>query len=381
MTSVTSVAAVPAARLATRLVFLFAGIATAAWAPLVPFVKARAGLDDGTLGLLLLALGTGSILMMPLAGVLATRFGCRTVIIVSAVIAVAMLPLLAATSALVWLVPALFLFGAAIGTADVTINVQAIIVEREAGRPMMSGFHALFSVGGIVGAAGMAALLGVGATPLLAVGLVVMGLLVLLGLAYGGLLPYGSQSEGPAFALPRGIVLLIGLLCFVTFLAEGAMLDWSAVFLDTVVGMDPAFAGLGYAAFAAAMTVGRFAGDRIVHHFGPTRVLTLGGLIAASGFAIATLLPFWQGALFGYALVGIGASNIVPVLFSSVGRQKRMPESLALPAVSTMGYAGILAGPALIGFIAHLTSLSAALLLLSVGLIGVAIGARWLRSL
>ncbi|WP_029012252.1 MFS transporter [Niveispirillum irakense] len=381
MTSVTSVAAVPAARLATRLVFLFAGIATAAWAPLVPFVKARAGLDDGTLGLLLLALGTGSILMMPLAGVLATRFGCRAVIIVSAVIAVAMLPLLAAASALVWLVPALFLFGAAIGTADVTINVQAIIVEREAGRPMMSGFHALFSVGGIVGAAGMAALLGVGATPLLAVGLVVIGLLVLLGLAYGGLLPYGSQSEGPAFALPRGIVLLIGLLCFVTFLAEGAMLDWSAVFLDTVVGMDPAFAGLGYAAFAAAMTVGRFAGDRIVHHFGPIRVLTLGGLIAASGFAIATLLPFWQGALFGYALVGIGASNIVPVLFSSVGRQKRMPESLALPAVSTMGYAGILAGPALIGFIAHLTSLSAALLLLSVGLIGVAIGARWLRSL
>lgn len=371
----------PAVQFATRLVFLVAGFGTAAWAPLVPFAKARTGMDEGTLGLVLLALGAGSILMMPLAGALTARFGCRRVVTISGLIGTAVLPFLAFAPSLWWLVPALFLFGASIGTMDIAINVQAIMVERESGRPMMSGFHALFSLGGILGAAGMAGLLGLGASPLVATLVVAAGMVALLATANGGLLGYGSRSEGPAFALPRGIVLLLGVLCFMVFLAEGAMLDWSAVFLTDVHDMPAAYAGLGYAAFAGTMTIGRFLGDRIVHRLGPIIVLCGGGVIAALGFTVATLVPFWQGALAGYALVGIGASNIVPVLFTSVGRQKTMPESLALPAVSSLGYAGILAGPALIGFVAHLSSLSTAFLLLAAGLIGVAIGGRRLGGL
>jgi predicted MFS family arabinose efflux permease len=377
----TSVPAPSVAQFATRLVFLVAGFGTATWAPLVPFAKSRIGMDEGTLGLVLLALGGGSIMMMPLAGQLAARFGCRATIMVSGLIAVSILPLLAIAPDLWWMVPALFLFGASIGTMDVAINVQAIIVERDSGRPMMSGFHALFSLGGIVGAAGMAAMLGLGASPLVATLAMLVVMVALLVLAHGGLLPYGSKSDGPAFALPRGIVLLLGILCFICFLAEGAMLDWSAVFLTSAHQMPTAYAGLGYAAFAGTMTIGRFLGDRIVHRFGPVTVLSAGGFIAALGFIAATLAPAWELVLLGYALVGIGASNIVPILFTSAGRQRAMPESLALPAVSTLGYAGILAGPAAIGFVAHISSLSVAFLLLAAGLVAVGIGGRWLRRL
>jgi predicted MFS family arabinose efflux permease len=200
-----------------------------------------------------------------------------------------------------------------------------------------------------------------------------------LAVAAPHLLPFGSRNEGPSFALPHGVVLFIGLLCFVGFLAEGAVLDWSAVFLISARGVEASYAGLGYAAFAAAMTIGRLTGDRIVQRFGGSNVILIGGLCAAAGFTLATLVPFWQATLLGYVLVGAGCSNIVPVLFTSVGRQTVMPESVAVPAITTLGYAGILAGPAAIGLVAHAVSLSAAFLILAVMLLGIAASGRLLR--
>jgi predicted MFS family arabinose efflux permease len=364
---------------ATRLVFFIAGFTMSAWAPLVPFVKARAGINDGVLGLLLLCLGGGSIVTMPLAGALAARYGCRLVIVTSALLLCLTLPLLATLSSLPLLVASLLAFGASAGSIDVSMNIQAIIVERASGRSMMSGFHGLFSLGGIAGAAGISAALGLWASPLVATLCVACGVLLVLALAAPYLLPYGSRSDGPAFALPRGVVLFIGLLCFVLFLTEGAVLDWSAVFLTSARGMSPSYAGLGYAAFASTMTVGRLAGDRIVRRFGGGRIIVFGGLCAAAGFAAATLIPSWPATLFGYALVGVGCSNIVPVLFSSVGRQTVMAENVAVPAITTLGYAGILAGPAAVGFVAHAASLSAAFMILAVMLLGVAASGRLLR--
>jgi MFS family permease len=175
------------------------------------------------------------------------------------------------------------------------------------------------------------------------------------------------------------VVLFIGILCFIVFLAEGAMLDWSAVFLTSVRGVDPSQAGLGYTAFATTMTIGRLMGDRIVQRLGNARIILFGGLLAGGGLALATLVPSWVAGIGGYALVGAGCSNIVPVLFTAVGRQKTMPEHVAVPAISTLGYAGILAGPAAIGFIAHATSLSLALLGLAGLLVAVALSGRFLR--
>ena len=363
---------------ATRLVFLAVGVAGAAWAALIPFVRVRAGLDDGALGLLLLGLGAGSIAAMPVAGALAPRVGCRALIVGALLVVASMLPLLAGLSSPPLLALALLVFGAGFGTVDVAMNMQAIIVERGSGRVMMSGFHALFSLGGIVGACAMAGLLALGASPLLAGAIAAAALLALLAGSAGALLPYGSAREGPAFAVPRGIVLLLGVLCFVAFLAEGAVLDWGAVFLATQRGVPAVYGGLGYAAFSATMTVGRFTGDRVVARFGGRAVVACSGVLAAAGFGSMIAVPFWPVAVAGYALVGAGCANIVPVLFTAVGRQRLMPESQALPAVTTLGYAGILAGPAAIGFIAHAASLSTAFVLVALMLLGVAAAARGL---
>ncbi|MBT2296152.1 MFS transporter [Pseudomonas fluorescens] len=366
-------------QMSTRIAYLIAGVGIAAWAPLVPYAKVRANLDEGTLGLLLLCLGVGSILAMPIAGALAARFGCRRVLSGGTILICLALPLLATMTSVPWLVAALFLFGAGLGTVDSTVNLQAVIVERASGKTMMSGFHGMFSLGGIIGAAGVSALLGLGLSPLGATLVVNALLLVALFKAAPHLLPYGSESSGPAFAIPHGVVLFIGILCFIVFLAEGAVLDWSAVFLVAERDMDTAYAGLGYAAFALTMTVGRLTGDSVVHRLGAKRVIIYGGAIAAAGFLLATLAPMWQAALLGYALVGVGCSNIVPVLYTAVGKQTLMPEAIAVPAITTIGYAGILAGPALIGFVAHGSSLSFAFGLIALSLVAVAVSGKVLK--
>ncbi|MBJ2254185.1 MULTISPECIES: MFS transporter [unclassified Pseudomonas] len=366
-------------QMSTRIAFFIAGFGIAAWAPLVPYAKARAQLNEGTLGLLLLCLGVGSIIAMPVAGALASRFGCRRVLSAGTLLLCVALPMLATVSSIPLLMAGLFLFGAGLGTVDSTVNLQAVIVERASGKTMMSGFHGLFSLGGIVGAAGVSALLGLGLSPLSATLVVIVITLGALLKAAPHLLPYGSESSGPPFAIPHGVVLFIGCLCFIVFLAEGAVLDWSAVFLSDERGLDEAYAGLGYAAFALTMTLGRLTGDAIVRRLGAKRVIVIGGLLATAGMLLATLLPAWETALLGYALVGAGCSNIVPVLYTAVGKQTVMPEHIAVPAITTLGYAGILAGPALIGFIAHGSSLSVAFVLIAVLLLAVAISGKILR--
>lgn len=365
-------------QIATRLIFFVAGVGMAAWAPLVPYAKERAAIDEGTLGLLLLCLGAGSIPAMPLAGALAAKFGCRTMIFVTSLVMASALPFLAIGTSFPVLAIALLVFGAGVGALDVVMNIQAVIVERASGKTLMSGFHGMFSLGGIVGAAGVSWLLGQKVSPLIATLCVIGAILLSLVAAGRSLLPYGSRSEGPAFAIPHGVVLFLGALCFVVFLTEGALLDWSAVFLTSVHNMPKEQAGLGYAAFALTMTIGRLTGDGIVRWLGAVKIVTLGGICAALGVA-ATLLPYWQAALVGYALIGVGCSNIVPVLFSAVGRQKTMPENVAVPAIVTMGYAGILVGPAAIGFIAHAASLPVAFVIIAAALVGVAVSGRFLR--
>ncbi|HSX84653.1 MAG TPA: MFS transporter, partial [Cellvibrio sp.] len=210
----------------------------------------------------------------------------------------------------------------------------------------------------------------------MAVVAMVVVILILLAVCFARLLPYGSTSRDPLFVMPHGKVLLIGCLCFVVFLAEGSVLDWSAVFLSSMRDVDPAQAGLGFAGFSVAMTVARLTGDRIVQALGGTKVIFLGGICAAAGFLLAVSVPAREAAFLGFVLIGLGASNIVPVLFTAAGNQKTMPVSLAISAVATLGYAGILAGPAMIGFVAQLSSLSVSFALVALGLLALASCAR-----
>ncbi|WP_213939560.1 MFS transporter [Pseudomonas sp. dw_612] len=348
-------------RMSTRIAFLIAGLLMSAWAPLVPLVKARAGLDDGSLGLLLLGLGGGSIVAMPFAGYLTARHGCRPVVIWATLVLCAVFVLLSTVAWLPGLVITVIIFGASMGMLDCAMNIQSVIVEKNSGQALQSGFHGLYSVGGIVGAGAMTVFLTLGLGPLIAALCIVFIVLGSLYKAAPALLTYGTEQGGPLFAVPRGIVLLLGTLCFIVFLTEGAMLDWSAVFLISNRGLEPSIAGLGYASFAAAMTVGRLTGDSIVSKLGGVRVVALGGLCAAVGMLVSLGTDSWPASLIGYALVGAGCSNIVPVIFTAIGRQQRMPQAVAIPAVISMGYAGILIGPVFIGAVAHLSSLPFAL--------------------
>ena len=363
----------------TRLLFLLAGFSAAAWASLVPVAKAATGVNEGQLGLVLLCLGIGSLLAMPVSGVVSTRHGCRKVLMVCGVALCACLPLLASVQNVFTLAAALFFFGAMIGTFDCVMNIQAVIVERDSKRPLMSGFHGFFSLGGLLGAATTSAIMDLGVSPFATVsGIALAGVLLLMTIQRH-ILPYGNPAEGPPFALPRGEVLFLGMLCMTVFLVEGSMMDWSAVMLAENHGMPVAQAGYGFAAFSLTMTFGRLTGDRIVARVGRRRVVTVGGLLAMGGILLATLVPLWQAALLGYAMVGLGCSNIVPVLFTAVGRQTSMPQSVAVPAMSTLGYAGVLAGPAAIGFIAHHSSLPMAFLLVAALMLFVAISGRFLK--
>ncbi|WP_179480375.1 MFS transporter [Rhodanobacter sp. K2T2] len=361
-----------------------AGFAMASWAPMVPYAKARLHLDDADLGLVLLAFGGGSMLSMPAIGWLAGRYGNRRVIGAAGLLMCLALPVLALVSTLPLLAVGLLYFGAMLGAVDVAMNAHAVDVERLQGRAMMSGFHGLFSVGGLVGAAGMSAMLASG-LPLLACALLVsLAIAVIVFSQQASLLRGAAATRGAAapafvFRLPRGLLLLVGMLCFVIFLAEGSMLDWSALLLRDFRGTAAASAGIGYACFSVAMAVGRLTGDRLVAWLGPVWTVRAGAALAAIGFLIAALLPWKATALLGFVLVGLGAANVVPVMFSAAGRLPASAPAVSIAAVTTLGYAGLLLGPALIGFVAHATTLPAALACVAALLLLVAASARVVR--
>ena len=358
---------------ATRIVFMLAGLFLAAWAPLIPFVKTRLQISDGRLGMLLLCSGVGGTLAMPFAGAFAGRFGCRRVVVVSSLLAFCTLPIMASAATVRLLAVALVCFGATLGTMDTTMNIHAVLVEKEAARPMMSGFHGLWSVGCIAGAGAVGLMVSAGSSPFLASIIISVLSAITLIATSQALIPYGQDRKGPAFAVPHGKVILLGCFCFVLYLAEGTAIDWSAVFLNTVRGVPIAHAGVAFVVFSTAMTVCRLIGDPVVRLVGPARIVFFGCAVAAAGLFLAIFVPSVVVTVAGYGLLGIGASNVVPVLFSAAGRQASMPAHLALPAMTTLGYAGNLAGPAVVGFVANSFGLTTGLAVVATMLASVAV--------
>lgn len=357
-------------RLATRLSFFSLGFATAAWAPLIPFAQQRLNLNHADFGLLLLCMGIGSMIAMPATGALVKRWGCRPLIALALMLLMVLLPSLTMWSSIVTMAVALFIFGSAAGCLGVAINLQAVVVEKHSVRALMSSFHGMCSLGGLTGAMLVTALLAVGLSPLISTLSVVMILLVIGGVAIPSCLTSFEQEEKPhedttqapkKLYRPDGIILLIGMMCFIAFLSEGAAMDWGGIYLTSKYQLNPAFAGLAYTFFALSMTTGRFAGHILLKQWGEKNIVTYSAIGAAIGMAVIVTAPVWQVVVLGYALLGLGCSNIVPVMFSRVGRQNNMPKAAALSLVSTIAYTGSLSGPALIGLIGEWTGLSTVL--------------------
>jgi predicted MFS family arabinose efflux permease len=357
-------------------VFLMCGLTVACWASLVPFAKARLGLPDSALGLILLALGSGAMVAMPASALLIHRIGSRAVVRLSGLLVAGLLPLLTLAPDGVSLAVLLGLFGAALGALDVAMNAQAVIVEAASRRPLMSSFHALYSLGGLAGALAISLLLRLGC-PIDACICGGAALVAAAALQSRGLLPPDADEPdgAPALALPRAAALLIGLLCFIAFLTEGAVLDWSGVLLRFSRGVPEASANLGYAGFSLAMVAARFGGDRLMARFGPRRMVRAGAALAALGLLLAVGVDAPAVDIGGFVCVGLGAANIVPALFGAAGRLPGVAAHVAISSVTTLGYAGLLAGPTAIGFAARLVGLPGALAGVALLLAGLAAGA------
>lgn len=371
-----------AARIGVSAIFFINGFAFASWVPHIPIVQARLGLSAGQLGLALLAVAAGALVSMPLTGTLVARFGSRAVTVTSSLLFCPLVALPVNAPSFAWLAGLLGVFGAANGAMDVAMNAHAVTVERKLGRTVMSSFHALFSLGGLTGSGSSILLLSWGLTPSVHMACAgALGLLVILA-ASRVLLP-GSADEGgeaPAFTLPRGPLLLLGVLTFFVLMVEGAMADWSAVYLLQSLKAEAGLAGAGYAVFSLAMATGRLTGDKLVTSFGPERLVRVGGLLAAAGLGGALLLHQPVAALVGFGCVGLGLSNLIPVMFSGAGRLPGTSPGVAIAAVSTTGFGGFLAGPPLVGFLADHIGLPGALGLLVLFLGIVATGGRLVRA-
>jgi predicted MFS family arabinose efflux permease len=316
--------------------------------------------NDAQLGLLLLCLGVGSLVGVSASGLLAARIGARPIVIASGAGLSALLPPLAIAASPLALGATLLLFGACLGALDVAMNAHGAQVEAEAGVPLMSGFHALYSLGGGAGAAWMTVALRAHISPQVGTLIAAVAALSLVGFGAFGLLAKRPIAPSRMLVWPSGVVLLIAALAAIMFLAEGAVFDWSALLLvERGLARRPE-AGVGFMLFSIAMTGGRLVGDAVVRRFGGRRVVQVGTLTAIAGFLIVLCCPLAPVAIGGFLLVGLGAANIVPVLFSAAGRQRDMPPTLAVAAVASTGYVGILAGPPVLGFIGQAVGLAGA---------------------
>lgn len=351
---------------ATRAFFFIGGFGSASWAPLVPVLRERLAIGDDVLGLLLLCIGIGSLATMPLSGALSARLGCRRVLVATGILFACILLAVTLVDSLWTAVPVILVFGALMGCLDVVINVAAVIVEKGIGRRIMSGMHAFWSLGGFVGAGLYGVWVGVLGLTAFQSTAIAAGIVLALTVGFGrNLIPYGGGG-GSLIAIPRGIVVFVGITAFIAFLSEGAVIDWSGVYLTVVRGMDLALAGVGFSVFSAAMLTMRFLGDRVVQRIGQRPVAVGGALLTLVGILLIMFAPVDALLYFGFFAIGIGSANIVPVFFSLMGRQNVMPIGTAVSAVSTMGYLGILAGPAAIGFISSATNLQTAFGMLAV---------------
>ena len=360
-----------AARWAVTTIFFVNGALNANWFARVPDVKQLLGLNEGALGIALLFAAVGALISQPTAGWAIGKIGSRKVTTVMAFANCAALVLPGFAPSLPLLMAALFVFGATNGSLDVAMNAQGAIVEGRYARPIMSSFHALWSVGGLLGAAlaGLIATRGIGSGPhfvFAAIGGAVIMLFAVRGLISDKPAPASEAGHEPSFALPTRALLPMGIVALCALIAEGAVGDWGAIYLREGLGSAAGAAAFGYACFALTMAGGRFAGDWLATRFGSGNVVRAGGglVVAGVGLALITMTP--AVAIVGYGLMGAGISCIFPLIMSAAARTPGVKPAAGIAAMATVGYTGFLLGPPLIGGLASIFTLRGALGILAI---------------
>lgn len=370
------------ARIAVAAVFTVHGAVTGSFATRVPWIQDHASVSAGQLGLALAFPAIGASLSMPLAGRISHRFGARTALRGLLVLWTLALILPALAPNLVTLCAALFVYGATAGMSDVAMNALGVEVENRLDKSIMSGLHGMWSVGALIGSAAgtVAAHLGTDARlhhTIAALALTALGLI-----ACQGVLDLRSEADEeppPRFTLPPKSALIIGAVGFCAVFAEGASLDWSAVYLRDIMGSSAGLAAASTTAFALTMAVARIAGDKVVDRFGAVRTVRAGGVLATVGGLLVVVARDAALALCGFGLLGLGVAVVVPLAFAAAGRSGPNP-SQAIAGVATITYTSGLIAPSMIGSLAEATSLVVSFGLVTVLAFGLVLGAGVLRG-
>lgn len=372
---------------AARLLFFVAGFLFAIWGVHIPTVKAAYGLDVGAVGALVLAAAMGSVIGLTQAGGLIARHGAPRIAAWGGLVSAAAIVLLLRMPGVFVLAALLAVFGLAMGLLDMAMNADASELERAAGQPLMSAFHGMFSLGGMAGAGAGGLMFRFGVAPQLQLLAVAICSAVLVAWSVRQMQvapPPGAGAAPPAhgrFVLPRGRLGLLGLLAALGFVVEGAIYDWSVLFMASERGAPQEQAALAYASFSAAMAATRFVGDRLRARWSAEGLLRASAALAALALALVLLSPSVPLALAGFALVGVGLANVVPVLFSAAAQVPGVSPAHGISAVAAVGYCGFMVGPSVIGFVAHGSSLTAALgLVVGCAVLQAALARRALRG-
>jgi MFS family permease len=353
------------ARIAVSATFLALGCGYGVWAVHIPVVVKRLSVEPAVLGMVLFSMAMGAIVAMPLTGWALGRLGSQRPTAALGLAFAAASPWLVVSPTLLALFAAAVLFGAFTGALDVAMNVQASAVEKARGRPTMSSMHAYYSAGVLGGSALGGALIasgygnGSGAVAISA------SLFVLLIWPAMNLWPDGPAAAGRRFALPPLAILGLGAIVFLGFAAEGAIADWSTLYLSTIKKSEPALASSGVVAFSFAMVFCRLLGDSVVHRIGPFWTVLGGGFFIAVGMLVAVLAPFTLLSAVGFGIVGLGAANVVPVTISAAARVPAVEPGIAVAGATSMGYVGFLVVPPILGFVASRFGLETALVLIA----------------
>ena len=354
---------------AVGVLFFLLGLCFASWASRIPSVQQRMGISEVGLGAVLLVIPVGQLVSLPLAGWLVARLGSRRVVLWSVVFYATALLGLGWAGSLWQLLPCMVLFGVGGNLTNISVNTQAVGVERlYPHKPIMASFHGLWSLAGFVAAAIGSFMIGhavpTGVHFLGIAAFILAGLAVAAGSTVRA--DAGVDPNQPIFVRPDKELLGLGAIAFCALICEGAMFDWSGVYFKKVLRADKDWVGAGYTAFMSTMAAGRFGADWLAHRLGPKRVIQLSGLLTALGLSIAVVWPTLPTALLGFLLVGFGTSAVVSLVYSAAGKSAHMSAGMALAAVSSIGFFGFLLGPPLIGFVAGATSLRVSFALIAV---------------
>jgi fucose permease len=341
--------------------FLINGFTLASWISRIPTITGRLELEPGQVGTALMALAAGALVAFPLTARSIQRWSSGPTLVGFALVMLVALPFVGLAPQTLMLMMALFVLGFGNGGMDVSMNAQGIEVERFVGGSIINSLHGFFSLGAFLGAAVGAGAAQLAVPPLTHfLGVVAVGLAVVW-VVRGWLIP--DRKIARKLAEPRGLRLpprslwLLGLLALATSVSEGAMADWSGLYLHESLGASSGIAALGFAAFSVAMLIGRFSGDKLVRRFGAPRLVRGGGLLAALVLGLALVVNQPAAMLLGFAAVGLGLSVVYPLVFSAAGNHPELPAGSAVASVASLGYGGFLAGPPLLGWLAQMTSL------------------------